>query len=352
LFVDDDARIRAIFERLLRRHSIPVDTARTGDEATELARSRDYALVATDYVMPDVDGLTLIERLRKIAPEASYMVVSGRCSLEVAASALNKHKIASLITKPWDNGQLVAMIERGIGEARDRIRRRTREEAAKEKTRALEGQKRALEGVLATRGVLLTETLLSVLDLRTRETRAHCRRVAAYSQLLAGELGLHGDILVALRQGALLHDIGKLGVPDAILCKPSTLTAEEWQAMRQHCAMGARLLDGLDQLERAREIVLQHHERWDGRGYPQALAGNEIRIEARILSVADTIDAILSHRAYRAGGTLATVEREVVSGASSQFDPAVVLAFRAVDPEAWLRVRAAHPDENQVTVAA
>jgi putative nucleotidyltransferase with HDIG domain len=308
--------------------------------------------VATDYVMPDVDGLTLIDRLREIAPEASFMVVSGRCDLKVAASALNEHQIASLITKPWDNGQLLAMVERGIGEARARIRQRLREEQAEEKTRVLEGQKRALEGVLAKRGVLLTETLLSVLDLRTRETRAHCRRVAAYCQLLAGKLGLHGEILVALRQGALLHDVGKIGVPDAILCKPSALTAEEWQAMRQHCAMGARILEGVDHLEEARDIVLQHHERWDGTGYPQALVGNEIRIEARILAVADTIDAILSHRVYRDGGSLAIVHREVVGGANTQFDPAVVQAFCAVDPEAWLRVRAAHPDEGQVIVAA
>lgn len=352
LYVDDDPQVLTAFARTLKRHGITVDTAGRPDAAAALANEQEYAVIATDYMMPDVNGLDLIDRLRRLAPHATYMVVSGQCDLEVAAEAINEHGIANLITKPWDADQLVFMVRRGIEGYWERKAHTEVQGHVVERTRTLEEQKKALEEALARNESLMAETLLNALDLRTRETRAHCRRVAAYAQLLAHEVGLRGAVLTSLQQGALLHDVGKIGVPDAILRKPGPLTEEEWKIMRSHSAMGARIMEGFAPLATARAIVLQHHERWDGSGYPHGLTGDEILVEARILAVADTIDAILSNRPYRAAGTMSVVEKEVIEGSGRQFDPKVVEAYLRLDAAAWQQVREIHPDDDSEVVRA
>jgi HD superfamily phosphohydrolase YqeK len=169
--------------------------------------------------------------------------------------------------------------------------------------------------------------LTSALDARDQETEGHSRRVVEYTRLLAVRLGLGEHDLAMISQGALLHDIGKIGVPDAILHKPGPLTEEEWEVMRRHPQIGLHMVSGIEHLREARTIILHHHERFDGKGYPLGLRGEAITLGARIFSVADTLDAITQDRPYRAARSFDQAREEILRHRGTQFDPDVVDVF-------------------------
>ena len=177
------------------------------------------------------------------------------------------------------------------------------------------------------------ESLVTALDVRDQETRGHSVRVAHHSVDIAQMLGIKDDEeLLTFYRGALMHDVGKIGVPDAILLKPAKLTEEEWEFMRRHPALGYRILAQVPYLRPAAKIVLAHHERWDGDGYPRKLKGDEIPLGARIFAICDTYDAIISDRPYRKGQSPDAALAEILRCAGTQFDPEVVEAFEAAFP--------------------
>jgi HD-GYP domain-containing protein (c-di-GMP phosphodiesterase class II) len=177
--------------------------------------------------------------------------------------------------------------------------------------------------------------LAATLGLRDAETKGHSERVVRFSCVLGRELGLDHSQMRSLEYGALLHDIGKIGVPDVILRKPGSLTTQEWARMREHPLLGWRILTGVGFLESASLIVLQHHERWDGRGYPYGLKGTDIDRNARIFAVADAFDAMTSDRVYRAGRAVADATEELKRRAGQQFDPEVVECFTRIPQREW-----------------
>jgi putative nucleotidyltransferase with HDIG domain len=174
------------------------------------------------------------------------------------------------------------------------------------------------------------EALSRALDARDNETEGHSLRVAHYATCLARQMGLQAEPLSALRWGALLHDIGKVGVPDAILHKPGRLTPEETAEMQRHCAYGLEIVRGIPYLERAADVIGCHHERYDGQGYPNRLAGEQVPLAARIFAVADTLDAITSDRPYRGAGSFSDALAEIRNHSGTQFDPRVVAALEAI----------------------
>lgn len=177
------------------------------------------------------------------------------------------------------------------------------------------------------------ESLVAALDMRDQETRGHSARVAAHSVQIAGMLGIKDpEELDMVYRGALMHDVGKIGVPDAILRKPGKLTEEEWEFMRKHSALGYRILAQVPYLRPAARVVLAHHERWDGGGYPRGLKAEGIPFGARIFALCDTYDAILSDRPYRKGQSPDAALAEILRCAGTQFDPQVVEAFEAAFP--------------------
>jgi putative nucleotidyltransferase with HDIG domain len=171
------------------------------------------------------------------------------------------------------------------------------------------------------------QALSNALDVRDSETEGHARRVVQYMDLIADELGLPADARAHLRRGALLHDIGKIGVPDHILRKPGPLTAAEWVTMRAHPDIGSGIIDDIPFLEDVARIVRAHHERWDGGGYPDGLAGTDIPLGARIFAVADSFDAMTSDRPYRRGRPFQEALGEIFGGRGGQFDPTITDAF-------------------------
>lgn len=177
------------------------------------------------------------------------------------------------------------------------------------------------------------ESLVAALDVRDQETRGHSVRVATHSLDIARLLGIGDEQeLATIYRGALMHDVGKIGVPDAVLLKPAKLTEDEWELMRKHPGMGYRILAQVPYLRPTARIVLAHHERWDGAGYPRRLRGEDIPLGARIFAICDTYDAIISDRPYRQGQSPDAALAEILRCAGSQFDPEVVEAFEAAFP--------------------
>ena len=183
------------------------------------------------------------------------------------------------------------------------------------------------------------KALAAALETRDHETHGHSERAVSFSLRLGRELQLSGEQMRALEFGSLLHDIGKIGVPDAILHKPAKLDDEEWVSMRQHPVHGQQILQSIEFLGGAARVVGQHHEKWDGTGYPLGLRGAEIDLNARIFAVADAFDAITSDRVYRTGRSYEVAAAELNEYAGQQFDPEVVAAFRRIPCEEWDELR-------------
>lgn len=184
------------------------------------------------------------------------------------------------------------------------------------------------------------ENLMTALDIRDVETFGHSRTVAKYSQVLAQLIGIKDKThLDNIRKGALLHDVGKIAIPDSILKKPGELTPKEWEKIRLHPVLGYGLVKEIKLLHEVGSIILHHHERFDGEGYPKGLRGQNIPIEARIFAVADALDAITSHRPYRKRREFSEAKTEIESHSGSQFDPTIVKAFQSLNLEKWEKIR-------------
>jgi putative nucleotidyltransferase with HDIG domain len=215
------------------------------------------------------------------------------------------------------------------------------------RTRIHEAQRNLLLDKLREEGIRVERSydatliaLTHALDARDKETEGHSRRVVEYTRLVAVKLGIEGEELKLLCHGALLHDIGKIGVPDAILHKPGPLTEEEWQVMRRHPEIGALMVEEVEYLTEARRIILHHHERWDGRGYPLGLRGTQISQGARAFAIADTVDAITQDRPYRRGRSFDEAREELLRHRGTQFDPDAVDAFLSLSAEELMRIAA------------
>jgi len=199
--------------------------------------------------------------------------------------------------------------------------------------------------------VTTADALMAALGARDDETSGHAERVVSFSQRLGRQVGLSRREVAALELGARLHDIGKIAVPDSILHKPAELDTEEWQKMRQHPARGAAMVRKLKLPEGAALVVAQHHERWDGTGYPGRLVGEEISLPARVFSVIDAFDAITSDRVYRSGAPYEEALRRITAASGTQFDPRVVAAFTLVPAIDWemIRIVCANESDSQLT---
>jgi len=192
-------------------------------------------------------------------------------------------------------------------------------------------RKRAMDQLDSTESTLFA--LARIVEAKDENTGDHCSRLAHKAVGFGRALGLSSPELQALRRGGVLHDIGKLGIPDHILLKPGALTDEEWVVMRQHTTIGYHLVSKLRSLRLTAPIIRHHHERWDGQGYPDGLAGEAIPLPARLMAVADVYDALTQERIYKPAWSMASTEAQILAGAGTQFDPAVVQAFDAARGE-------------------
>jgi len=333
LIVDDEHEIAEILSDLLSPEHY-CRTAGSAEEALERLPERQFHLVISDITMPGMSGLEMLPHVKRISPDTVVVMVSGLQTVESAIEALRLGAF-DYVMKPFDLRQVEAVVKRAL-EHHELVTAKQRyenhlEELVEQRTAALDKALGSLED--AYRSTL--RALTAALETRDSETHGHSERVVTYSLRLGREYGLPQADMKALEFGSLLHDIGKIGVPDAILRKPAKLTEEEWVKMKEHPLHGQQILRGIDFLDRSSRVVAQHHEKWDGSGYPLGLSGEDIDICARIFSVADAYDAITSDRVYRRGKPYEAAAEELELWAGRQFDAEVVAAFHRVPKEDW-----------------
>jgi response regulator RpfG family c-di-GMP phosphodiesterase len=338
LIVDDDESVRDVISVLLREEGYHCDTASGADMALDMAEREDTPLVISDMKMPGKDGLWLLEAFRDKHPDTSIIMLTGYGDTESAVDCLRRGAVDYLL-KPPKLTDLIRSIERALAKRRIELARKKYQKKLERKVRDRTTELRqALKDISITYENTLM-ALVSALDAREHETSDHSIRVVEYTVAIANQLGLKGGELEEIGRGALLHDIGKIGVPDAVLLKPGKLTPDEWVEMRKHPDIGFRMIEPIPFLSVPATIVLSHQERWDGQGYPRNLARNEIHIGARIFAVADTLDAMTSDRPYRKGTTFANAVAEITRCGGSQFDPEVVKAFNVIGEAGLIRIK-------------
>lgn len=338
LVVDDDSAVREIVAELLSDEGYVPMTAASAAEALDLLRKDPIPLVISDVMMPGKDGISFLRDVRSEFPQCAVLMMTGYGQVESAVEAL-KWGASDYLLKPIRANHLSAAVLRALDrrqiEVETHLYQAALEGAVEEKTKALE---HAYVEISETYRITL-ESLVTALDARECETGAHSQRVVRFSLAIGDRLGIGGKAREDLARGALLHDIGKIGVPDHILLKPGRLTDEEWVEMKKHPEIGARIISGIEFLAPAADIVLAHQERWDGKGYPHGRAGEEIPLGARIFAIADTIDAITTDRPYRRGRSFSHAREELIRHAGTQFDPAVVEVAAKITDEEWVRLR-------------
>ncbi len=329
LVVDDDAAVRNVIGVLLREEGYAPTLVDNAEAALELARAEEYPLVITDMKMPEKDGAWLRDRLHEARPETAIIMLTAYGDAEDAVESMHKGATDYLL-KPPKVTDLVRAIERALSARRmEQARQRYRsslERRVRDRTAELQQALRDLETTYST----TLWALVAALDAREHELNNHSQRVVRYSLAIARRLGLPDSALPDIGRGALLHDIGKIGITDAILLKPGKLTEEEWVVMRTHPQIGYDILKAIPFLGTPAEVVLAHQERFDGKGYPRGLAGEAVPLGARIFAIADTFDAITSDRPYRKKQSAEAAQAEMRRCSGTQFDPKCVDAFLTI----------------------
>jgi putative two-component system response regulator len=333
LIVDDERNISEVLSDLFS-DTYDCTTAASAEEAIARLQELEFDLVISDITMPGMSGLDMLPQLKKIAPNTVVIMISGVQTVESAIGALRLGAFDYLM-KPFDLRQVEAVVQRAL-EHHELLAAKQRyenhlEDLVEQRTAELDRALGSLED--AYRSTL--KALTAALETRDSETHGHSERVVTYSLRLGREYGLDALQMKALEFGSLLHDIGKIGVPDSILRKPAKLTEEEWVRMREHPMHGQQILRGIEFLEGAARVVAQHHEKWDGSGYPLGLKTEDIDLCARIFSVADAFDAMTSDRVYRRGKSYEAAAQELDDWSGKQFDPKVIAAFHRVPKGDW-----------------
>jgi putative nucleotidyltransferase with HDIG domain len=338
LVVDDDPGIRSFIREALLPTTGQIGEAEDAAQALEAMECDRYDIIVCDIWMPGATGMDLLTVAQQSRWDAGFILITGDVQIESVITALRLH-VSDFLIKPFTTKELRESVRRTFG----RLLTRREEHAYKGSLEtSIQRRTRELQVALEELEVnyqMTLEALVAALDAREHETFSHSFRVRSYTRQLARMTGYPPTLLIPLEQGALLHDIGKIAVSDAILLKPSKLTSEEWVEMRKHSTAGEHILRRVPFLNQASLIVRHHHERFDGKGYPDGLKGEQIPLGARLFTVADTLDAMTSNRLYRSALTLDDVREELRRCSGAQFDPRVVGLFQQVPNQLWEDIR-------------
>jgi response regulator RpfG family c-di-GMP phosphodiesterase len=342
LLVDDDAALRALLRATFESFDVAVEEADNAANASASILRNQPDVIVLDVIMPGMDGIEFCKRLRAEPRTASLGVILLTGSAERTQEAHASGCADAILTKPFSPLELLAVAERLAGGLYP-VPFRAGKTPAREDEQLLlyardlrhlleleRGQRIRLEHAYRE----TVSALATALESKDTGTRAHSQRVQRYALELAAGLGSPLAEDPSAEYGFLLHDVGKIGIPDSILLKPGPLTRAEWSLMQTHTLLGEQMLANVAFLHgEGVRIVRSHHERWDGRGYPDRLGGDEIPLGARIFAVADTLDAVTSDRPYRPARGWEEAREVILGEAGRQFDPAVVRAFREREDE-------------------
>jgi putative nucleotidyltransferase with HDIG domain len=292
----------------------------------------------SDLMMAGMDGIALLERTKEKYPDIPVVMVTAVNDISVALAAI-RNGAYDYLQKPFEREQLLNIVRRALESRRLKVENRAYQTNLEAKVEERTEQLRQTMVDLERSYDITLEALGDALDLKDAETEGHSKRVTAFTIAMARAMGLPGDKIRVIARGAFLHDIGKMAIPDSILRKPGALTAEEITIMQEHCYRGYQMLRKIPFLAEAAEIVYAHQERWDGTGYPRGLKGNQIPLGARLFGIADTLDAIMSDRPYRAAQPFSAAREEIVRWSGRQFDPEVVKIFLTIPESIWHDLR-------------
>ena len=339
LIVDDEISFRQVLAIMLEEAAIPSKCAASGDEALRFLASEPFDAVIADLQMTGMSGMELLAQVRKRYPRIAFLMMTGVDDVRVGVQAMHKGADDYLV-KPLQLDVVLVSLDRALQRKRleqevESYKRHLEEMVAKR----TEQLKTALTEVEDSYGQTL-EALGEAIDLRDSQTAGHSRRVARYSTQILTEMGATEPQLRGVTMGAWLHDIGKLAIPDAILLKPGPLTQEERRIMQRHAQIGYDLVKRIPFLREAAAIILTHHERCDGSGYPQNLIADQIPLGAKIFAVVDTVDAMTSNRPYRSALPFDEARNEIRRGYGIQYDSRVAEAFLNIPIQTWEALRA------------
>jgi putative two-component system response regulator len=354
LIVDDDRTCREYLRGLLARRGYRLLEADDGTAGLVLARAERPDLILTDILMPSMDGYEFVRQLRTVPGIAATPVIfcSATYLESEAATLAGDCGVSHILTKPCDPQTVLGAVEDALNSEppagavarpshfnRQHLRLLTNKllqkveelDAARTQLQHSLDELRKAHHELADTYEATLEGWVRALDLRDYETEGHTKRVTDLTVRLARAMGICGEDLVCVRHGALLHDIGKLGVPDRILHKRGPLDEQETRLMRMHPVYARQMLESIPFLRSSMEIPYLHHERWDGSGYPTGLKGEQIPLAARIFAVADVYDALRSHRPYHCPVADSEARQYIREQSGKHFDPAVVRCFLGLD---------------------
>jgi putative two-component system response regulator len=303
LFVDDNNLTLETIKRLLGDcPDFRLLTAGSAVEALQIIHKEEIAVVVSDNIMPVISGLNFLSSLKKISPDTVKILMSGYADLSSALAAINRSEVYRYILKPWKDEELISTVL----DALDRFH-------------LTQSMQRGDEDILLS--------LAQTIELKDPLTRGHCDRVAVYAILIAERYGLSRVMLREIKYGSWLHDCGKIGIPELILNGPGELSDEQYETMKQHSFWGADVAAKANLSKMTRNIIHYHHECYDGTGYPCGLKGEEIPLEARIVSVADVFDALTSDRPYRQRFSREETITNISAMSGTALDPQFVEIF-------------------------
>ena len=336
LITDDEKDIRELLRDFLESEGYECQMAANAFEALEKFKADEqFDIVMSDIRMPGKSGLELLEEIKQINQDVMVIMISAVKDIESAITAMEKGAY-DYVSKPFKLNEVSFAASKALEKRRlvleNKEYQKHLEKMVEERTSDL---KTALLELDKTYNFTL-RAMATVLDTRDTETQGHSLRVVSFTLKLAELMQISDkNTLKIYEYGALLHDIGKIGIPDAILRKPEDLSTDEWLIMKKHPTIGYNLLRRIKFLESSAQIVLHHHEAFDGSGYPNGLSGDNIPLGARIFKIADSIDAITSDRPYQKAMPFKTVSDELRKHSGQQFDPQIIAIFEKVGIDFW-----------------
>jgi len=338
LVVDDQEIVRVGLVRILRKHGFTCVEAPDAFKALEILDQEHVDLMLSDIRMPGMNGLTLVKAIAHRIPDTAVVMVTSVDNAETAMECL-RHGAYGYVLKPFKTTDILIAVASALRRRMLELDYRDREALLAQRVREQTLEIRSSREEIAYR-------LISASEHRDNETGAHVRRLGLYSAQMAKLLGWDEAQIECIRSAAPMHDIGKIGVPDRILQKEGPLTEEEWIIMKTHATMGANILrdSTVPFIQMGARIAACHHERWNGEGYPQGLAGETIPIEARITGLVDVFDALCSHRVYKRAWPHAEVVAYLRDQRGAHFDPHLMDIFLA-HYDHFVEIFAEHPDQ-------